>query len=335
MTVARLLCGDALVVLRGLESDSVRCCVTSPPYWGLRDYGTEGQIGLERTPEEYVAKLVAVFREVRRMLTSDGTLWLNVGDSYANDGKWGGSTGGLHALALHGASVGRGKRHTGLKPKDLVGIPWMVAFALRADGWWLRCPIIWHKPNGMPGSQKDRPTLNYEYVFILSKSASYYYDHEAIAEPVTYGDHPRNGVPGPDVQSPGQVKQSGITKRRRSGNKERVLGPGRTRPDSHFGGSVPWEDKNGKRTARAVWTIPVQPYVGAHFAAMPEALARPCILAGSAVGDTVLDPFGGSGTVAQVATGNGRSAIHVDLNPQYIEMARQRVGPILCAEGVR
>jgi DNA modification methylase len=286
--------------------------------------------------------MVGIFHEVRRVLADDGTLWLNIGDCYHSGGR-GGYRLDAHRWEKSELQSKRADRggsgiplapnrlpQKGLKDKDLVGIPWLLAFALRDAGWWLRCPIIWHKPNGMPSSQKDRPTLNYEFVFLLSKRASYYYDHDAITEPVTYGDHPRNGVPGPDIQSPGQVKQSGITKRRRSGNKERVLGPGRARPDSHFGGLVPWEDRNGKRTARAVWTIPVQPYAGAHFAAMPPELARRCILAGSAPGDTVLDPFGGSGTTAAVAVGHGRSAIHIDLSPAYLELARQRVGPMLC-----
>lgn len=180
-----IITGDCRDVLKTLPDASVHCCVTSPPYWGLRDYGCEGQLGLEPTPEAYVANLVAVFREVRRVLRDDGTLWLNLGDSYANDTKWGGSTGGKHVTELHDTNVGRGKRNTGLKAKDLVGIPWRVAFALQADGWYLRQDIIWSKPNPMPESVKDRCTKAHEYIFLLAKSAKYYYDAQAIAEPIT------------------------------------------------------------------------------------------------------------------------------------------------------
>jgi DNA modification methylase len=166
-----ILQGDCIEVMRTLEAESVHCCVTSPPYWGLRDYGCAGQIGLERTPEEYTAKMVDVFREVWRVLRDDGSLWLNLGDSYANDGKWGGSTGGKHVAALHGQPVGRTKTVTGLKPKDLVGIPWRIAFALQADGWYLRSDIIWSKPNPMPESVADRPTKAHEYIFLMAKPA--------------------------------------------------------------------------------------------------------------------------------------------------------------------
>ncbi len=189
----RIVTGGCLTVLPTLVEKSVQTCVTSPPYFGLRDYGHADQIGLEKTPEEYVEKLVAVFREVRRVLKNDGTLWLNLGDSYANDGKWGGSTGGLHMRELHGSSIGRTKRSTGLKPKDLIGIPWRVAFALQDDGWYLRSDIIWSKPNPMPESVEDRPTKAHEYLFLLSKDERYFYDSAAIAEPATTGDHARNG----------------------------------------------------------------------------------------------------------------------------------------------
>lgn len=179
-------CGDALALLSQMPSESVHCCVTSPPYFGLRDYGIDGQIGLEETPAEYVAKIVAIFNEVHRVLRADGTLWLNIGDSYANDGKWGGHSGGKHAKALHDSPIGRNKRYTGLKPKELIGIPWRVALALQADGWYLRSDCIWDKTSAMPESVKDRPSKSHEYIFLLSKSKKYFYDYEAVAEPVAF-----------------------------------------------------------------------------------------------------------------------------------------------------
>lgn len=319
--IATLLTGDSLTILQTIPSSIVRCCVTSPPYWGLRDYGVSGQLGLESTPEEYTAKLVEVFREVRRLLVNDGTLWLNLGDSYAAGGKGGGGS-----YMAERAEAAWQQRSTlngwkpappGLKSKDLVGIPWRLAFALQADGWYLRSDIIWHKPNPMPESVTDRPTKAHEYLFLLSKSTRYYYDTAAIAEPAAWLDGPhspdkiaspmRQGFARRAARKFGAVKQKG-TMRKDIGN---------TFIDT------------GVRNARSVWTIATQPYAGAHFATFPEELARRSILAGSAPGDTVLDPFGGSGTVAQVATGNGRSAIHIDLNPAYIELARQRIGPIL------
>jgi DNA modification methylase len=301
----RIVTGGCLTVLPTLVEKSVQTCVTSPPYFGLRDYGHPDQIGLEKTPEEYVEKLVAVFREVRRVLKDDGTLWLNLGDSYANGGKWGGSTGGLHMRELHGtSSVGRTKRSTGLKPKDLIGIPWRVAFALQEDGWYLRSDIIWSKPNPMPESVEDRPTKAHEYLFLLSKDERYYYDAEAIAEPATTGDHARNGKIGSDHQAPGQSRQNGIS-RRRTGAAEAI--PAGT-----------------MRNRRSVWTISSEPYAGAHFAVMPTALVAPCILAGSRIGDVVLDPFGGSGTVGAVATELGRHATLIELNPEYVSLASER-----------
>lgn len=207
----RLLTGDCRDVLPTLPDESVDCCVTSPPYFGLRDYGHAGQIGLEPTPDEFVAGSVAVFREVRRVLRKDGTLWLNLGDSYANDGKWGGSSGGKHVTALHGdTSIGRGKRTTGLKPKDLIGIPWLVAFALRADGWYLRQDIIWAKPNPMPESVTDRCTKSHEYLFLLSKSPRYYFDADTIAEPLAQASIERLSQPTLDQQA-GSARVPGKT----------------------------------------------------------------------------------------------------------------------------
>jgi DNA modification methylase len=298
--------GDVLDVLRWLPGGIVQTVVTSPPYWGLRDYGVPRQLGLEKTPEEFVAKMVEVFREVRRVLRDDGTLWLNMGDCYASaggtghQGKHGDRCNRTHTQRTLKRRVTRpgpnmkgtvqeaslradeaGRLTTGLKPKDLVGIPWRLAFALQADGWYLRSDIIWAKPNPMPESVTDRPTKAHEYIFLLAKSERYFYDAEAIKEPVQYGDHPRNGRHGDDIQAPGQHKQSGLTKIRRSGNKERVLGSGRGRPDSHLGGNVPWTDLNGKRNKRSVWPIHTEPFPEAHFATFPTDIPRLCILAGT------------------------------------------------------
>lgn len=313
--------GDAADCLREVPAESVQCVVTSPPYYGLRDYGTglwEGgnpdcdhmpgaasrvgpstlagskktqghlkerfgrecrrcgarrtdkQIGLERTPDEYVARLVAVFAEVRRVLSSDGTLWLNLGDGYANDTKWGGSSGGKHAAALHGSTaIGRTRRDTGLKGKDLIGIPWMMAFALRDAGWYLRSDVIWTKRNAMPESVTDRPTQAHEHIFLLAKSAHYVYNADAIREASANGEAPRN--------------------------------------------------------KRNVWEVATHPYPDAHFATFPPKLIEPCVLAGSAEGDTILDPFAGSGTTGVVALRHDRSFIGIELNPAYCEMARNRI----------
>ena len=305
MTLATLYTGDPRTILPTLPERSVRCCVTSPPYFGLRDYGTgDAQIGLESSPTAYVDNLVAVFREVRRVLTDDGTLWLNLGDSYAGSANSGGANmnAGGHAVRLNGLPT---KTGDGIKTKDLLGIPWRVAFALQADGWWLRSDIIWHKPNPMPESVTDRPTKAHEYVFLLTKSARYYYDAAAIAEQSVSTEDPRFGGPRKEYAS----KYAGA-----------INLPGRQKA------FVTIEET---RNARTVWTVPTKPYGGAHFAVMPEELARRCVLAGSAPGDTVLDPFSGSGTTAAMATGNGRRAIGCDLNPAYHALAVQRIGPML------
>lgn len=293
----QLLLGDCIERMGDLATGSIQTCVTSPPYFGLRDYGMEGQLGLEYSPELYVAKMVAVFREVRRVLKDDGTLWLNIGDSYANDSKWGGSSGGKHAKALHGASgVGRGRKHTGLKGKDLIGIPWMLAFALRADGWYLRQDIIWHKPNPMPESVADRCTKAHEYVFLLSKGPRYFYDHQAIKEPAVYAacgrpSKVRGEFEGKNIQ-PGKEAFRAIKE---------------------------------TRNRRSVWTIATKPYKGSHFAVFPPALVEPCILAGSRPGDVVLDPFNGSGTTGQVALQHSRRYIGIELNPEYLALTEERL----------
>jgi len=339
-----------------LADESVQCVVTSPPYWGLRSYEGEqrnvwggradhahewgevgpahhpgqvpdskhqhheaaaggqtagsgqyclcgawyGSLGLEPTPEQYISNMVDVFREVRRVLRPDGTLWLNMGDSYTSGGRDyrdpGKSTmnGGGRIAGLTEKGT-RAPTPIGLKPKDMVGIPWRVALALQADGWWLRSDIIWHKPNPMPSSVKDRPTKAHEYMFLLTKSVRYFYDADAIREPSVSGHRSGNGYARPEQLSRG----------------------GRGQVDG-------WED-TPYRNARTVWTIPTQPYKGAHFATFPEKLVEPCIMAGSAVGDTVLDPFTGSGTTVAVAHHRGRHGIGVDLSAEYLKLAQARI----------
>lgn len=378
--------GDALALLRALEGGSVHCVVTSPPFWGLRDYGVVGQYGLESTPEEYVSQMVAVFREVRRVLRDDGTLWLNMGDTYANGGRGGmgdastlnGGTeshdASMRALLARGEAARRPPE--GLKPKDLVGIPWRVAFALQADGWWLRSDVIWSKPNPMPESVTDRPTKAHEYLFLLSKSATYYYDAEVIAEA---------SVDAPGISRGGSLSRFGPT--------EALIAAEAHRGTKEYGSS-------GKRNRRSVWTIATQPFPGSHFAVMPEALVEPCILAGTSPqacekcgapwervverepvpvrpnfdgkrgtlpksagrgGDErdragnvattttgwrsscscentgsadclVLDPFAGSGTVGVVALRHGRRFLGLELNAEYVTMARRRIAGPLFAE---
>ena len=289
--------GDCRDVLRDLLSDgrSVQTCITSPPYWGLRDYGHEDQIGREETPAEYIEELVGVFSLVRDLLKPNGTLWLNLGDSYANDGKWGGETGGKQAYLdeANRKRVGREKRITGLKPKGLIGIPWRVAFALQADGWYLRSDIIWHKPNPMPESVTDRPTKGHEYLFLLAKSEQYYYDADAIKEP-------------------GSLQRSGNTQHKY------VNGQELNRTKSGF---VKMRQNVYERVnRRTVWTIPSEPFAEGHFAVFPCALVEPCILAGCPAGGIVLDPFMGSGTVGMVATDLGRNFIGCEINPKYVDL---------------
>jgi DNA modification methylase len=284
--------GDCLEVLRTLESGSVQTCVTSPPYWGLRDYGVEGQLGLEKTPDEYVAKMVDVFREVRRVLRDDGTLWLNLGDSYATGGgsigrSPGGEDQGERYLRQGMIDTQPNRmKIDGLKPKDLVGIPWRVAFALQADGWYLRQDIIWHKPNPMPESVQDRCTKAHEYIFLMSKSERYYFDSVAMREPSS------------QPERSGKIEKSFST-----GDRDAVL-----RMD--VGRSVMRTDH---RNRRSVWTVSTQPFKGAHFATFPPKLIEPCVLAGSKPGDTVLDPFNGAGTTGLVAHRNGREHVGIEL----------------------
>jgi DNA modification methylase len=267
MLTARIMVGDAVARLRELSDGSVRTCVTSPPYWGLRDYGNDGQLGLEPTPQEFVENLCKVFDEVWRLLADDGTLWVNLGDSYAN--------------------------------KSLAGVPWRFAFAMQDRGWYLRQDIIWAKPNPMPESVTDRCTKSHEYVFLLTKNSTYYFDHEAIKEPAIHANDRRNGkgrhtYTGKRAENDGLVQQSFVT-------------------------------VNDTRNKRSVWTVNTKGYKEAHFAVYPPNLITPCVLAGSAEGDTVLDPFSGSGTTGEVALTHGRNYVGVELNPEYAALSEKRI----------
>jgi DNA modification methylase len=357
--------GSALACLRAMPADSVHCCVTSPPYYGLRDYGVSGQIGLEKSPDEYIAALVAVFREVRRVLRKDGTLWLNIGDSYASLGQSRGGPPSKHSTLRGNGHIGGGPKleslspvqvaaaarnpafpgnteakdegsrslQTAYKPKDLLMIPAQLALALRADGWWLRRDIIWSKPNPMPESVRDRPTSAHEYLFLLSKTAHYYYDGEAIKEP--------------SVDPAGKSRGGSLS---RFGRSEQLVAANAHRGDQEYSSS-------GTRNKRSVWTIATSPYPEAHFATFPPALVEPCILAGTSArgvcpkceapwyssnatigwrpscscnaGDpipaTVCDPFLGAGTTALVADRLGRDCIGIELNPAYAAMAERRI----------
>ncbi|MGI8569615.1 MAG: DNA-methyltransferase [Methylocella sp.] len=272
--------------------------MTSPPYWGLRDYGVAGQLGIENTPEEYVARMVEVFHEVRRVLKDDGTLWLNLGDSYAAGGNGGHgakqhSNRGTRALAGHPKEA-----PPGLKPKDLVGITWRIAFALQADGWFLRQDIIWHKPNPMSESVSDRCTKAHEYIFLFSKSSTYYYDHEAIKEPSKYPDDDRKS---------------------RSNTYDKRM------PTDMIAGVRHGSQTYLFRNKRSVWTVTTKPYKDAHFATFPPDLIEPCILAGAPIGGIVLDPFMGSGTTGYVARKHDRDFIGIELNHEYMKLVQARI----------
>lgn len=291
--------GDCLEKLRDIPDEHVQCCVTSPPYWGLRDYGVEGQLGLEETPEFATERLVIVFREVRRVLKSNGTCWINMGDTYNNSGnmhifksKGGGKHDDWYDHKYTNQTFKRGFI-ANLKRKDLVGLPWMLAFALRNDGWYLRQDIIWHKKNPIPESVKDRCTKAHEYIFLLTKNDKYHFDYLAIQEAATW-----------------------------------KRGPGNKRRDNRYPGAPQNVHKIGPRETRnkrSVWSITAQPFKGAHFATFPPKLIEPCILAGSAFGDYILDPFCGSGTTGVVAKQHGRKFIGIELNPDYCAIAEKRI----------
>ena len=308
-----ILTGDALEQLRKLPPESVHTCVTSPPYYNLRDYGAAGQIGNEASVEEYLQSLVSVFREVRRVLRSDGTLWVNMGDSYAGSGK-GRMADGTHydkKPSKSGNYGGTRNGHlkktvaAGCKPKDLIGVPWQLAFALRADGWYLRQDIIWSKTNCMPESVRDRCTKSHEYIFLLSKSERYYFDAAAISEPVTSTKGNARTFRGGGAYTGGRSHDNSAQVEREShGNRE---------------------NQTGRRNKRDVWTVSTNGFRGAHFAVFPEKLIEPCVLAGCPEGGKVLDPFAGSGTTGVVAKRLGRDFIGCEINPDYAQMATDRI----------
>lgn len=310
----RIITGDARDALAAFPDKSVNCCITSPPYWGLRDYGMANQIGLEKTLLDYIDSLLAVFSEVWRVLRDDGTLWLNLGDSYI------GYHGNKNAIEGHASSDKPGYRENmrsstvginGLKAKDLAGVPWRVAFALQERGWFLRSDIIWHKPNPTPESVKSRPTRAHEYLFLLAKSARYYFDYEAVREKAVAQDKQRvrkdqpRAMRGMPEHQPNSLNKTYPVKKGTMGTSE-----------------------DGLRNKRSVWTVATRPYHEAHFATFPPDLVRPCVLAGCPAGGVVLDPFFGSGTVGQVCIEENRKYIGIELNPEYVAMAQRRLADL-------
>lgn len=303
---------DCLAALRELPDNCINCCVTSPPYYALRDYGVEGQIGREETPSLYISRLTEIFREVHRVLTPDGTFWLNIADTYCGKSNQGESLDPKYPNSRTGQTVALNHTVEGCKSKDMVGIPWMLAFALRDDGWYLRSDVIWYKANPMPESVKDRPSRCYEHIFLLTKSKRYYYNAEAIAEPVKdctvrrlkggRGEHTKHT----SAPIPGQLTIQGINQPRSAG----------TYTDA---------DISLTRNKRDVWEINTVPFKGGHFAAFPPKLAETCILAGCPDGGVVLDPFFGSGTTGYAAKHLGRYYIGIELNPAYCDIAKQRI----------
>lgn len=296
MKINSIYQGDSIETLRGFPDESVDCVITSPPYWGLRDYGNDGQIGLEKTPEEYVAKLVELFREVKRVLKKQGTLWLNLGDSYANTKEGNTETNKNPKVVTKSFKK---IRPANLKPKDLVGIPWRVAFALQANGWYLRQDIIWAKPNPMPESVTDRCTKSHEYIFLLTKSAKYYFDNEAIKEPSVYPEDNRKSRVNEETAKDFQKEIGNV-----------VTAGDKTYPF---------------RNRRDVWNIATMPYSEAHFATFPEKLIEPMILSGCPKGGIILDPFMGAGTTGLVAKKQSRNYVGCELNPEYIKIAEERI----------
>jgi len=301
--------GDCRALLKTYPAKSINCCVTSPPYFGLRDYGHGDQIGLEKTPDAYVAELVAVFREVHRVLRDDGTLWLNLGDSYARTPGKGqhkpGDAGKQNYIIERGNGRAANTGFSNLPDKNLLGIPWRVAFALQADGWYLRQDIIWAKPNPMPESVTDRCTKAHEYIFMLSKSAKYYYDAAAIKEPVVADEETQRRKNKTRNEQRGKGDQEGVYNAR--------------------GVVAPFSNWKPTRNKRSVWTVSPKPFKEAHFATFPPALIEPCILAGCPENGIVLDPFGGAGTTGLVALQHNRRALLIELNPEYAAMADKRI----------
>tara|TARA_R100000008_G_scaffold86873_1_gene82252 strand:- start:333 stop:1259 length:927 start_codon:yes stop_codon:yes gene_type:complete len=295
-----ILQGNVLERVMDIPNKSVQCVVTSPPYWGLRNYGEEDQLGLESTPEEYTDNMVKVFRGVRDAMKDDGTLWLNIGDSYASSGQFGKPD--EQAIGTKGLAFGRAPTPKGLKVKDLVGIPWKLAFALQKDGWYLRQDIIWAKGNPMPESVKDRCTKSHEYIFLLTKSPRYYYDYKAIAEKSIYFETDKRALKGRVPHKSGKSASED--------NQYAIDGVGFS--------------EDGLKNKRSVWNINTKPSNVAHFAVFPEKIPELCIKAGSKIGDTVLDPFFGSGTTGWVAQRLQRKWIGIELNPEYVNIAKQR-----------
>lgn len=322
--------GDCRDVMRTLPDQSVHCIVTSPPYFGLRDYGVDGQLGLEPTPDEFVEALVGVMREARRVLRDDGTLWLNLGDSYASAWSMPGTRrniAGQRGLASGKRADRPNRLVDGLKEKDLIGIPWRVAFSLQSDGWYLRQDIIWHKPNPMPESVRDRCTKAHEYIFLLSKSQRYHYDAEAIAEGAV-ADHP----PGNTSHKGKSAYDAGDERHRTkqglvayAARQRGVPPPRHAGYESSDQSGLDDVGRGGLRNKRSVWTVATMPFKEAHFATFPPVLIEPCILAGCPEGGTVLDPFGGAGTTGLVADRLQRNAILIELNPEYAGMSRRRL----------
>lgn len=319
-----LLIGDCRNILPTLPSKSVQCVVTSPPYFKLRDYGVEGQIGAEDTVEEYVQSLVEVFREVKRILKDDGTLWLNLGDSYAGSGKNRNAEGKDYGIKAEYKDAYHQGRRTGiikktplsgyLKPKDLIGVPWRVAFALQADGWYLRQDIIWQKSNVMPEAVTDRCVRSHEYIFLLSKKRNYYFDYESIKEKsVTYENSFCAGQVTA-INAKYNFRRADTRDALKQKNPQKRI----NRKNSAYDITM--------RNKRDVWTVPTRPYKGAHFAVFPPALIQPCILAGSRIGDIILDPFFGSGTTAEVAALFDRNWIGIDINDTYRSLHKERLG---------
>lgn len=321
--MSKIIQGDCLTSLKQIQAASVQTCITSPPYWGLRDYGVEGQLGLEETPMAFVTKMVSVFREVHRVLKDDGTLWVNIGDTYATSTK-----GGLKCKKgdKQHTNVGSDLKHLKhlkhlVKEKDLIGIPWLLAFALRDDGWYLRQEIIWSKPNPMPESVKDRFTKSHEQIFLFSKSKDYYFDQEATLEPCSPNTHARLSQ---DVQNQiGSTRANGGKAKlmKAVGRKYDIAAGNRNNPSFDSAMAIMPE----KRNKRSVWTVSTKGFSEAHFATYPPELIKDCVLAGSRPGDTVLDPFFGAGTTGLVAQENERKYIGIELNPEYINIAKKRL----------
>jgi len=362
-----LYLGDCLVALKTLPDQCINTCVTSPPYWGLRDYGVKGQLGLEKSMHDYINKVVEIFREVKRVLRNDGTLWLNLGDSYASGGRKSRDPGQskIHP-SFEGENYADGLRPDdppGIKAKDLIGIPWRVAFALQADGWYLRQDIIWAKPNPMPESVRDRCTKAHEYIFLLAKSERYYWDFDAMQEP-TNGMVHRRGSKMPDGWDSstgegghGSFHKNGREKGKRDSwngsefhtgktgehqlgrsSKKRGVTPKSAEPGSGIKANASFHaatvDLVETRNRRSVWTVATQPYKEAHFATFPQKLIEPCIKAGCPIDGVVLDPFAGSGTTGLVALQQACRFIGIELNPDYLALIQKRLAPVIAAEAI-